>query len=77
MRWPAQDETDEQPAVAIGQLRQCSGIARGDALQETDVSGIAGVHRAEDRDNARTRARQSNCAADRMCRVNADLVDAR
>ena len=31
----AQDETEEQPAVTIVQLRQCGGIARGDALQET------------------------------------------
>ena len=42
----AQDETEEQPAVAIVQLRQCGGIARGDALQEAEVSGIAGVHHA-------------------------------
>ena len=40
----AQDEPEEQPAVPIVQLRECSGIARGDALQEAEVSGIADVH---------------------------------
>ena len=36
----AQDETEEQPAVAIVQLGQCGGVARGDALQKAEVSGI-------------------------------------
>ena len=50
----AQDETEEQPAVAIVQLRHCGGIARGDALQEAEVSGIAGVHYASCRNNSST-----------------------
>src|SRR5690606_20257474 len=41
-----QDEAKKQPAAAIVQLGQCRGVARGDALQEAEVSWIGGVHHA-------------------------------